>query len=425
MHLIVMLSQREVFFNSADLGDLKRGRRPLFQHTASRFLLALLIMPAWCAGVMAAAPAGNAQKEELRQLRGRIDALQKRLAASEETKSETVDALRESERAISETSRTLYELARQQREADARLAELRDQSRRASADIKVQQAQLAQLFYQQYIGAQPDALKLLLNREDPNRIARELHYLTHLARARAELIHGLRSNQGRLNELARVTWRQSADLAAIHAEQQAQRKRLESEKRARKTVLVSVSRQIEKQRREISTLKRDENRLATLVEQLSRMLSRSRSAALRNERLPDASGDGRPFTQLKGQLNLPVRGELRNRFGSPREDSGLSWKGLFITAPAGQEVKAIAAGRVVFADWLRGFGNLLIIDHGGGYMSLYGNNESLYKQVGAATRGGETVAAVGNSGGNTDSGLYFEIRHQGKAFDPLGWVSLK
>jgi septal ring factor EnvC (AmiA/AmiB activator) len=382
-------------------------------------------MPALCAGVMAAAPASNAQKEELRQLRGRIDALQKRLAASEETKSETADALRESERAISETSRTLYELAGRQREAQARLAELRGQSQRTSADIKTQQARLARLLYQQYIGAQPDALKLLLNREDPNQIARELHYLTHLARARAELIRGLRSNQGRLNELARATRQQSADLAVIHAEQQAQRRRLESEKRAHKMVLVSVSRQIEKQRREISTLQRDENRLARLVEQLSRMLSRSRPEALRNERLPDAAGDGSPFTQLKGRLNLPVRGELRNRFGSPRQDSGLSWKGLFIAAPAGQEVKAIAAGRVVFADWLRGFGNLLIIDHGGGYMSLYGNNESLYKQVGAATRGGETVAAVGNSGGNTDSGLYFEIRHQGKAFDPLVWVNLK
>ena len=152
---------------------------------------------------------------------------------------------------------------------------------------------------------------------------------------------------------------------------------------------------------------------------------RARPEALRNERLPDASGDGRAFAQLKGRLHLPVRGELRNRFGSPREDSGLAWKGLFIATSAGQEVKAIAAGRVVFADWLRGFGNLLIIDHGGGYMSLYGNNESLYKLVGAETLGGETVAAVGNTGGNTDSGLYFEIRHQGKAFDPLAWIDLK
>ena len=378
-----------------------------------------------CAGAVAAAPASNAKTEELRQLRGRIDALQQRLAAAEETKSEAADLLRESERAISETNRVLRELAGQQRAFNAKLSELQGRSRRAATDIDGQQAQLARLLYQQYIGVQPDALKLFLNRDDPNRIARELHYLTHLSRARAELIRSLRSNLGQLNELEDTTRQQSAELAAIDAEQQAQRKRLEAEKRARKAVLVRVSRQIEQQRREISTLKRNENRLARLVEQLSQMLSRARPEALRNERLPDASGDGSPFAQLKGRLNLPVRGELKNRFGSPREGSGLSWKGLFIAAPAGQEVRAIAAGRVVFADWLRGFGNLLIIDHGGGYMSLYGNNESLYKQVGAATLGGETVAAVGNSGGNTDSGLYFEIRHQGKAFDPLAWVRLK
>jgi len=390
-------------------------------------ILAVLMLPALCDGAAAAAPATAAHKEELKQLRGRIEAMQKRLSASEETKSEAADALRESERAISETNRTLRELAGQQREVDARLAVLQLQRQRSSADIDVQQARLARLLYQQYAGGQPDALKLLLNREDPNRIARDLYYLTHLSRAHADLITGLRSNLGRLTELTRETQEQSAELAAIHTEQRTLRQRLEADKRARIDVLVKVSRQIEKQRREISTLKRDENRLARLIEQLSQMLSRprSRSERLRNERVPDASGDGTAFSQLKGRLNLPVRGELRNRFGSPREDSGLSWKGLFIAAPAGQEVKAIAAGRIVFADWLRGFGNLLIIDHGGGYMSLYGNNESLFKRVGEAAQGGETVAGVGNSGGNTNSGLYFEIRYQGKAFDPLGWINLK
>ena len=381
------------------------------------------MMPALCAA--AAAPATTARTEELKQLRGRIDALQKRLAASEETKSEAADALRESEHAISETNRKLRELAGQQREIREQLTAMRSQSRRMSAEIEAQQERFARLLYQQYTGAQPDALKLLLNREDPNRIARELHYLTHLSRARANLIRGLRSNLGQLTEITQATQQQSAELTAIHAEQQTQRQRLEAKKRARKDVLVKVSRQIDKQRREISTLKQNENRLARLVEQLSQMLSRSRPAAVRNERLPDAAGDGSPFAQLKGRLTLPVRGELRSRFGGPREDSGLSWKGLFIAAPAGQEIKAIAAGRVVFADWLRGFGNLLIIDHGDGYMSLYGNNESLYKRVGDPAQGGETVAAAGNSGGNTDSGLYFEIRHQGKAFDPLGWVNLK
>ena len=391
----------------------------------SRALLFALILPVLGAGAQAAAPPSNAQKEELKQLRNRIEALQKTLAASEETKNETSDALRESERAISETNRTLRELAENQRAVNARLTDLREQNRRTSGDLEAQRTRLARLLYQQYTGAQPDALKLLLNREDPNRIARELQYLTYLARARAELIGNLRSNLGRITDLTQETQQQSTELAAIHAAQQAQRKRLESEKAARKAVLVKVSRQIEKQRREISTLKRDETRLSRLVDQLSQMLARTKPPVLRNERLPEGTGETGAFGQLKGRLHLPVRGDLKNRFGSAREGSGVLWKGLFIASPAGQEVKAIAPGRVVFADWLRGFGNLLIIDHGDGYMSLYGNNEALYKQVGDAARGGETVAAVGNSGGNMDSGLYFEIRHQGRAFDPLGWVSLR
>jgi septal ring factor EnvC (AmiA/AmiB activator) len=122
---------------------------------------------------------------------------------------------------------------------------------------------------------------------------------------------------------------------------------------------------------------------------------------------------------------LPVRGELASRFGSPRQDGGVVWKGLFIAARPGDEVRAIAGGRVVFADWLRGFGNLLIIDHGANYMSLYGYNEALFKQVGEIIRGGERIATVGNTGGHPDSGLYFEIRHEGRPFDPLTWVQRK
>ena len=189
--------------------------------------------------------------------------------------------------------------------------------------------------------------------------------------------------------------------------------------------MLKVSRQIESQRREISTLKRDEARLARLIERLTQMLARAKPPGPRNERVPDAGVVTGAFGQLKGHLSLPVRGQVKNRFGTQREGSGVLWKGLFIASPTGQDVKAIAPGRVVFADWLRGFGNLMIVDHGEGYMSLYGNNESLFKQVGDSTKSGETIAAVGNSGGNMDSGLYFEIRYQGVAFDPLGWVSLR
>lgn len=382
------------------------------------------------AGAAAAAASATRAKEDLRELRGKIDALQKRLADAEESKTEAADALKESERAISDATRNLHELGQQSREANQRLAGLRAASQENEITIRAQQSLLAKLLYQHYLGGQSEPFKLLLNRENPNQIARQLHYFGYISRARTDLIEGLRSRLARLKDLAQEVEQQVTELAAIAAEQTIQKRRLEQEKRARGQVLTKISRDIQKQKREIGTLKRDENRLTRLIEQLGKIISRTppRTAPaprLENERLPDGTGDGAPFQALKGKLSLPVRGELGNRFGSPRSDSGLMWKGLFIASKAGEEVRAIAAGRVVFADWLRGFGNLLIIDHGDSYMSLYGNNETLYKRVGDTLRGGETIATVGNTGGNADSGLYFEVRFQGKAFDPLTWVNVK
>jgi len=389
------------------------------------FVLISVCGLAFAADPARAANTGSA-KQELRELRGKIEALQKRLAEAEETKSETVDALRESERAISDANRNLRELQGQSRAARTRLAELKKESARTDDALKAQQQLLGRLLYQQYVGGRSEPLKLLLNREDPNRIARQLQYFSYISRARAELVEELRGNLALLDALSHEADAKARELEAIAGEQAAQQKRLAQEQAARRKVLASISRDIQQHQREIGTLKRNENRLTRLIEQLGRVTAKPRSGArLRNERLPDAAGDGAPFESLRGMLALPVRGELGNRFGSPREDSGLTWKGLFIAARPGTEVKAIAAGRVVFADWLRGFGNLLIIDHGDAYMSLYGNNETLFKRVGDTIRGGDTVAAVGASGGNAESGLYFEIRHQGKPFDPLAWVAVR
>jgi septal ring factor EnvC (AmiA/AmiB activator) len=146
---------------------------------------------------------------------------------------------------------------------------------------------------------------------------------------------------------------------------------------------------------------------------------------LRSERVPVPGAAPGAFAATKGSLALPVAGDIANRFGQPRADGGLQWRGITILARPGQEVRSVAPGRVVFADWLRGFGNLLIIDHGDGYMSLYGNNESLLRRVGDPVRGGDPVATVGASGGSGQAGLYFELRHQGRPFDPLGWAGLR
>ncbi|HEV7814284.1 MAG TPA: peptidoglycan DD-metalloendopeptidase family protein [Janthinobacterium sp.] len=136
--------------------------------------------------------------------------------------------------------------------------------------------------------------------------------------------------------------------------------------------------------------------------------------------LAPAAPDG-AFASLRGQMRAPVAGKLAARFGSKRGD-GPSWKGVFIRAGEGSDIKAVAGGRVVFAEWLRGFGNLIIIDHGGEYMSIYGNNQALLKRAGDVVKAGDSIASAGNSGGNEESGLYFELRHQGRAFDPAGWV---
>jgi murein hydrolase activator len=385
--------------------------------------------PAW------AAQSPKAANEELQQLRSRIDALKQELATAEESKSEAADALKVSERAISDANRKLAELTEKASDGNQQLADLRRRSDQNADAVRRQQALQAEWLYQRYVSGVPEPLKLLLSGENPARIGRELYYYGHVLQARGEHIARLRDALAQLHDLEAQTQGKMGELNAIAAEQEAQRRRLEQEKQARAKVLTKISRDIQRQRREIGTLKRDENRLTQLIERLNRIIARTpapkppRSTAqaprLRNDRLPAKMTDAGPFEDLKGRLALPVRGELVNRYGSPRSDGGLTWRGLFIAAKAGEEVRAVAPGRVVFADWLRGFGNLLILDHGDGYMSLYGYNETLYKQVGQSIAGGDVVAAVGNSGGSADSGLYFELRHQGKPFDPLTWVNVR
>lgn len=369
---------------------------------------------------------GNAhasQQEELENLRKRISALQQDFEKTNESKSEAADALRASERIISDSNRRLRELSQQQKSANRDLEQLQRQSSQLEKDMRNEQALLSKLLYQQYLGGKQEYLKLLLNNHDPNQVVRELQYYDYIARSRAAWLKTLRGNLLKLQSVTTEARQKTLEIASLQKEEQAQRQHLESEKSARQKTLDKIAKQLKQQRKEMGRLQRDENRLSQLVEKLSRMLSQTRKKGPLNEKLPDSTFDGKPFATLKGKLALPVKGEIANRFASARPDSTVSWKGLFLRASASQSVKAIAAGRVVFADWLRGFGNLLIIDHGNGYMSLYGNNESLFKQVGDTLRGGDSIASVGNSGGNEESGLYFELRHEGKPLDPMKWVS--
>jgi murein hydrolase activator len=280
------------------------------------------------------------------------------------------------------------------------------------------------------------------------------------------LIAKLKQTLANLAELEVNARVKKDELAANAIEQQKARAAIDDERVARQRLLNRIAGDISKGRSEIGRLKRDEDRLSKLVDQITKELIRNaarRAEQLReqkraqertkelerelerkqqaksNIRKPDSRVEPSPpvaplqsvadagfvglaFESLRGKLKLPARGELAGRFGTPRENGSLTWKGVFIKAESGQSVRAVADGRVVFADWLRGFGNLLILDHGDGYMSLYGNNESLLKSVGENTQAGENIASVGSTGGALESGVYFELRHEGKPFDPMKWI---
>lgn len=392
----------------------------------------LVALALCCAGMAASLAMGASPKNELTDLRERIRTLQKDVESAEGAKADAADALKSSEQAISATNRKLYELSEQQHDIHGDLSRLQQDSGQTRAGIAEQQARLAKLLTQIYLHGHHDYLEILLNRQDPNQLARHLRYYAEIARARAELIQGLRGNLKQLDELTTASRKKAAELARIAAEQAAQKKRLEKEQGARKTLLAKLNQKIASQRHEIGKLQNDEKRLTRLIEKLSRMVAKAPrekkakpAETVHNSAVPSPEDSDSPFRQLKGKLRLPIKGDLAGRFGSPREDGGATWKGLFIRSPAGQVVKAVAQGQVVFSDWLRGFGNIIIVDHGGGFMSLYGNNESLYKQAGENVKTGDAIASVGNSGGIADSGLYFELRHQSRPFDPLSWVVLK
>ena len=364
------------------------------------------------------------QQEELDSLRRQIAELQKELEITTESQSEAIDELRSSERAISNSKRKLAGLSMQLHAADQTLESLRHQTRQLESEIQRQQVVLSKLLYQQYLGGRQEYLKLLLNNKDPDQAARDMHYYEYIARSRSDWLNMLRKNLVEISRIVEQTQQKNREIAALKAEENEQKKVLEKDRHVRQQVISQFAKQLKEQRHEMGRLQRDENRLSQLVTKISKMLTTQKvKGVFNNEKLPDNRFDGKPFGELKGKLALPVIGEVLNKFGSARPDSSVRWRGLQLRAPSGQPVKSVAAGRVVFADWLRGFGNLLIIDHGNAYMSLYGNNETLYKQVGDVLRGGDTVAAVGNSGGNEDYGVYFELRYKGEPLDPIQWVA--
>lgn len=402
---------------------------------AALLLLALAATPAAAAkktgaprkeAAAAASRDAPASQEQLKELRGRIEKLQAELSSAEESRGAAEGELRKSDQATSAAHRALFDLRQQRAGLESQLADITARAQATRASLAEQQALAANLLRLQYRQGATDRLRLALEGRDAATAERHLQYYAYIQRGRAELIAGLRKKGEELAALeADATARRDA-LADNERQQAEESRRLERERSARAAVVKKLAGDIAKNRQQIGRLKRDEARLAKLVDEIARTLAaRPKEPATHGEavdRVADASLAARPFASLKGKLRLPVAGELSNHYGDRREETGGAWKGLFIRAVTGETVHAVADGLVVYADWLRGFGNLLILDHGGGYMSLYAYNEGLLRRVGDKVRAGDPVANVGASGSSADSGLYFELRRDGKPFDPLKWT---
>jgi septal ring factor EnvC (AmiA/AmiB activator) len=371
---------------------------------------------------------------EQRELRARLAQLKKRLAEAEAAHSEASDALAASETAISAANRRLRELAQARRQVEEQIEGLQQRERSTRSRQGGHEVAVARMIRNRLSLDSRRPWQEMLDGTAPGGAARDRVYVDRVIHEELRQIGNLRQHREELVELESQSRDRRAELASIATEERASRTQLLNQQAVRKTTLARLSRDIATQRRSVAGLEHDEARLGSLIDQISKVLAEQ----ARRHPSPSPSTPGEPhgsspglaaFSALRGRLELHVDGQLGARFGAPRRDEdgqpqagAPTWKGLFIRAAAGSEVRAIAAGRVVFADWLRGFGNLMILDHGNGLLSVYGNNEALLRGIGDQVQAREVIAEVGSTGGSQDSGLYFELRYQGKPFDPLAWV---
>jgi len=407
-----------------------------------------LLLPDW--GVASPANEAEQRRADLEAVKARLRELQKEIAATEASHDSAVGALAAAEREVSRLERRLRQLAAERQEAEQALTRLAREQVEVQSRIDARQAELGDWLRRHYMFGAAGGIAPLLSARDPNQLARDAHYLEHLGRARLALIETLRGDLKQKADLAAAEAARRDRLAALEAEQTARRAELQTMHATRQRAVAELAERLKGQRQEASSLRQDEQRLSKLIdalvraaraqqrarEQAAASASRQRSGTVRSPAQPaepvvatvrEAAGPmagGVDFDKLRGRLRFPVRGELVGRFGAPRAEGGTSWRGVFIRAAGGADVRAVAAGEVVYSDWLRGFGNLIILDHGKGYLTVYGNNDALLREVGDRVAGGDTIASVGSSGAGEESGLYFEIRHEGRPVDPMQWVRL-
>ncbi len=350
-------------------------------------------------------PAPGNEKQRLQQLQQDISDLRNDLSSRKQKQNEVQDSLRKIEKEIARLSRLLHNSKKKLKRQRATQKKLQTETQLLSDKLTRLRKLLSQQMRAGYSAGQQQALKLLLNQTDPAEAGRTLAYYGYFTQAQFKTIKDTQKSIQQFSAANEKLRQSTIKLESLKRDQQQQKNKLDQRRTSRNQVLAELNKEIHNKERRLEKLLADEKALAEIL----KGLSHKDPANFNNIR------------ELKGKLTWPTKGRVRHNYGESRKLGKMRWKGVLISGREGQEIRAIAAGKVVFADWIRGYGLMIIVDHGNSYMSLYGHNQGLYKDEGDNVDSNETIAALGNSGGNTETGLYFELRHKGKPINPRKW----
>ena len=346
---------------------------------------------------------------ELKLLRERMKKVESRLQNTQAEKDRQQQQLQRVETSLGQTRRALHQLQREQSQVERRIGQLKQQQQALHSDIDSQRELLSEQLRAAYEMGRQQRVKILLNQEQPERISRLLIYYEYFNQARLQQMEAFQRSLAELAALEQDMAAQQDKRQALVANVEQQARKLDRTRQQRRELIARLNQDIRMAGGEMEKLQADEKQLQNLLASIRQAIND----------IPLSNLDAKPFPELKGQLPWPLQGKLLNRYGSQRQ-AGV-WDGVLIDAREGQSIRSISHGRVVFSDWLRGYGLLIIVDHGDGYMSLYAFNQSLYKEVGDWVHAGEDIAAAGASGGRDNAGLYFGIRRHGKPVNPAAW----
>ena len=376
-------------------------------------------------------PAGETEdaKNNLNKIQKQIDLIDKEIKKNSKVKKGLNKSLKKHEKEISATKKEIYKAKKKQKSNKKKLASLNKKLKKLELEMLKRKKLQSEILYQSYIKPKPGYLQLFLEGINPNEVSRQINYIGFLTKAQNENILELNKIRENISSTKKSTKRILKNVTQLRKKKEKNAKKLEKRKKAKKITLSKISKKLKSQKSKKQKLQQDEKKLSNLVKNLMLKLKAEekrrrlgKKEITDKKKIVDIEAYKINFAKLKKKLKLPIKGKIIHKYNSKRRDTGTRWKGLFIKAKEGSNVTSVASGQVVFSDWLRGFGNIIIIDHGKSYMSLYGNNDSLLKQKGEYIKGGDVIALSGNSGGNKNNGLYYELRHNGKPFNPLKWT---